>query len=259
MGSEKEKKTYVFVDGENIFFSVLNQYNRELNFNKVINWMIKLYGPIKVLAYAHFSEDNKGLSYRIKKHLDACPYTQVFDTRKGDKAASEQSDKDIIIASTVGENGLFKNHSSYKRCIFMTGDAMILPVASFAVNELNIPVTIIGEKHTMSSLYGTAGIDVLHLSAEDNNFFTEESKEEYNKTKLYNALIKTAKEGREGQAAKGWYNTYTSLIDIMAKCYPRELVESNLKELLEAGILIQENSDKQHDDGEFVQVIKAND
>ena len=260
MNYEEEKKTYVFVDGENIFFSVSNEYSRELNFNKVVDWLYGLYGEVKIFVYAHFDDDGKGLSYKIKKHLEACPYTQVFDTRKGDKAVPEQSDKDMIISSLIGENGLWKNHHSYKRSVFMTGDATMLSIANFAKKELNIPVTIIGEEYTMNSLYDTAGIDVLYLSAEENNLLSKKKEkylEEYNEDDVDKTIIKIAEEGRNGQSYKGWYNTYTSLVDAVSKQYPKNLVETRIKELLQKGKLVQKDSDKQHDDGEYVQVIKS--
>lgn len=260
MNYKKEKKTYVFVDGENIFFSVANEYNKELNFNKVVDWLYAKYGEIKIFIYAHFDDDGKGLSYKIKKHLEACPCTQVFDTRKGDKALPEQSDKDMIISSLIGENGLWKNHELYKKIIFMTGDATMLSVANFAKKELNIPVTIIGEEYTMSSLYNTADIDVVYLSSEKNNLLSKNKKsslEEYNKDDIDSVIIKITREGRSGQAYKGWYNTYTSLVDAVSKQYPKNLVETQIKKLLNTGKLIQQDSDKQHDDGEYVQVIKV--
>ncbi|MBT4849261.1 NYN domain-containing protein [Candidatus Parcubacteria bacterium] len=161
--------TYVYIDGENIFFSVRNHYGCNINFYQLINWLEARFGNVKIYFFAHFSNDPPGLLYETKQFLLTQINTHVIDTRVREQAGKEEADISMKHAIEQGIIGPFKNQPECSKCVIMTGDGTFVQTAQRVQADLNIPVLVIGEEGTIKNWYRDAGITVEHLSPTSND------------------------------------------------------------------------------------------
>ncbi len=152
--------TYVYIDGENIFFSVRNHYGCNINFYQLIHWLEARFGNVKIFFFAHFSNDPPGLLYETKQFLLTQINTHVIDTRVREHAGREEADISMKHAIEQGIIGPFKNQSECSKCVIMTGDGTFVQTAQRVRADLNIPILVIGEEGTIKNWYRDAGITV---------------------------------------------------------------------------------------------------
>lgn len=161
--------TYVYIDGENIFFSVRNHYGCNINFYKLIEWLEARFGKVKIFFFAHFSNDPPGLNYDTKKFLLTHLRTHVVDTRIREQAGQEEADIAMKHAIEKGIIGPFENQPECTKFVIMTGDGTFVETVQRVRNDLNIPVLVIGEEGTIKNWYRDAGIQVDYLNPTNND------------------------------------------------------------------------------------------
>lgn len=161
--------TYVYIDGENIFFSVRNHYGCNINFYQLIKWLENRFGNVKIFFFAHFTNTPPGLNYETKKFLLTQMNTHVVDTRVREDATKDEADISMKHAIEHGIIGPFKNQPECKKCVLMTGDGIFVQTVQRVQNDLEIPVLVIGEEGTIKGWYRDAGIQVEHLNPAAND------------------------------------------------------------------------------------------
>jgi len=235
-----EDEVAVFIDLENLRYSLLNLYGQEPSFTAIVE-KAKTYGrPSVMRAYADFAEHPH--SIRQQLHIAGIEAINVNvkrvkrpDAPKGVERVKNAADM-ILALDAVLEASDADANSKKKTFLLVTGDADYIKLVTQLRNRF-------GQKVIICGVQGAIGADLI-ASADDEDAIEVDKPEPVDKQELKTAIVKMVKKGCS--PLKFWT---VSTIDQWAQS-PRQAITGTAKEkrdaiheLLDEDVLMKEEVD----------------
>jgi uncharacterized LabA/DUF88 family protein len=230
----------VFIDLENLRYSLLNLYGQEPNFQSIVEKAKKYGRPSIMRAYADFSEHPPHLKQQL--HVAGVEAINVNVKRlkrpgspKGIERVKNAADM-ILALDAILEAADADATNKVKTFLLVTGDADYIKLVTHLRNRFGQRVMIAGVK-------GAIGADLV-AAADSEDYIEVEKPEPVDVQQLKSAIVKMVKRGCS--PLKYWS---VSIIDQWSQS-PRQAISGTAKEkrdaiheLMEEGVLTKKDID----------------
>lgn len=185
------KEVAVFVDLENLRYSLLNLYGQEPNFLALVEKAKKYGRPSIMRAYADFSDHPQNVRQQLHvAGLEAINVNVKRIKRPGDSRGVERvkNAADMILAlDAVLEAADADDSGKVKTFLLVTGDADYIKLVTQLRHRF-------GQKVVIAGVEGAVGADLVRAAGSEDHIEVEKG-EPVNKQELKTSIVKMVKKG----------------------------------------------------------------